>query len=287
VELDGLSVHAVSWRGEPRTGADDGRRLLLLHGLGGTTIHWELVGAGLAERLGAVVTAIDLAGFGRTRARPERATVAANAQLVTRYVERYGRAGLVGNSMGAAIATIVAAERPDLVSHLLLVTPVLPQPRSPEPPLPILPHNWPAAVPGLGVLAVKAYAAATPDTRVVDERLRRSFFDMRNVEPGIRARMVELTRERRAFAEAPYSYAAAARSMFWYLTAPGGSARDIGRVRCPTRIVHGEEDRLVPLALAEAALRRRPDWELKILRRCGHMPHLELPEAFIAASTDR
>src|SRR5207237_10861025 len=113
--------------------------------------------------------------------------------------------------------------------------------------------------------------------------LRGSFVDLRRVDPAIRARMIELTHERRAFGEAPYAYAAATRSMFWYIGAPDGSARDIARIRCPTLIVHGEQDRLVPLRLAEAALRRRPDWRLDVLRSCGHMPQLELPAAFVAA----
>jgi pimeloyl-ACP methyl ester carboxylesterase len=71
--------------------------------------------------------------------------------------------------------------------------------------------------------------------------------------------------------------------MFWYVTDPDGSARDITRIRCPTVIVHGDQDRLIPLRLAEAALRRRPDWRLTILPSCGHMPQLERPGAFIAA----
>jgi pimeloyl-ACP methyl ester carboxylesterase len=259
---------------------------LLLHGLGGTSLHWELAGGRLAEHRRAVVTAIDLAGFGRTRARSEQATVAANARLVVALLERHGPAELVANSMGAAVAMIVAAGHAELVTRLVLVTPVLPQPPWPEPPLPLLPHNWPAAVPGAGPLLVRAYAQATPDERVVDDRLRRSFFDMRRVDAGIRARMIELTRERRAFAEGPAAYAAAARSMFWYVTDPEGSARDVARIRCPTLIVHGQYDRLVPLRLAEAALRRRPDWRLRVMPRCGHMPQLELPEDFVAACAE-
>jgi pimeloyl-ACP methyl ester carboxylesterase len=286
IEVEGLAVHAATWSAAgagPGPGNTAERRMLLLHGLGGTLLHWELVAGGLADRFGAVVTAIDLAGFGRTRASSEQATVAANARLVTALLERYGSAEIVGNSMGAAVATIVAAGRPELVTRLLLVTPVLPQPTWPDPPVAILPHNWPAAIPGVGPLAVKAYAQATSDELVVDGKLRRSFFDVRRVDPRIRARLIELTRERRSFDEAPYAYAAATRSMFWYLTAPAGSARDIARVRCPTVIVHGEQDRLVPLRLAQAALRRRPDWALKILRSCGHMPQLERPQALIAA----
>jgi pimeloyl-ACP methyl ester carboxylesterase len=285
LHVHGLAVHAVSWgtRGAAPADRTGERRLLLLHGLGGTLLHWDLVGAALAERLRAVVTAIDLAGFGRTRADPEQATVAENARLVACLLERYGEAEVVGNSMGAAVASIVAAERPDLVTRLLLVTPVLPQPMWPEPPVPILPHNWPAAIPGLGALAVQAYAAATSDEQVVDDKLHRSFYDLRRVDPRIRAAMIRLTRERRGYGEAAYAYAAATRSMFCYLSAPDGSARDIARIGCPTVIVHGDHDRLVPLPLAYAALRRRPDWRLDVLRGCGHMPQLERPGAFIAA----
>ena len=281
LHVRGLAVNAVTWGDREAASAD--RRLLLLHGLGGTLLHWDLVGAALAERLGAVVTAIDLAGFGRTRADPEQATVDQNARLVACLLERYGDAEVVGNSMGAAVASIVAAERPELVTRLLFVTPVLPQPMWPEPPIPILPHNWPAAIPGVGALAVQAYAQSTSDEQVIDEKLDRSFHDLRRVDPRVRTAMIELTRERRGFGEAPYAYAAATRSMFWYLSAPDGSARDIARIRCPTVIVHGDNDRLVPLRLAHAALRRRPDWRLEVLHSCGHMPQLERPGAFVAA----
>jgi pimeloyl-ACP methyl ester carboxylesterase len=283
LEVDGTAVHTVSWGGVPERGGGEPRRLLLLHGLGGSTIHWQLVGAALADRLGAIVTAIDLAGFGRTRARAESASIGANSDLVTSLLERYGSAEVVGNSMGGAIALIVAARRPDLVSRLVLVTPTLPQPRWPYPPVAVLPHNWPAAVPGFGVLAIKHYAAAASDEQVVDDRLHRSFFDLRRIDQGIRQQMVELVKERRSFHEAAHAYAAAARSLFWYLASAGGIARDIARVPRPTLIIHGEHDRLVPLLLAMAARDERPDWNLEVVLDCGHLPQLELPAEFIAA----
>jgi pimeloyl-ACP methyl ester carboxylesterase len=285
LQLGHLSVHAVAWGvGDPvASSARAGRRLVLLHGLGGASIHWELVGPGLAERLNAAVVAVDLAGFGRTRATPSDATVFANAQLVARVLDLLGPSALVGNSMGGAVATQVAARRPDLVTSLLLVTPVLPQPPWPEPPVMQLPHNWPAAVPGLGALAVALYANATSDERVVDDRIRRSFHDPRRADQRVRGRLIELTRLRRRFAEAPYTYAAATRSLFAYATVPEGSIHDIARIRCPTTIVHGDHDHLVPLRLAEATLRRRPDWRLEVIPDCGHTPQLELPEPFLEA----
>jgi pimeloyl-ACP methyl ester carboxylesterase len=285
LEVGHLSVHAVVWGVDaplPRRGGA-GRRLILLHGLGGTSIHWELVGAALAGRLNGAVVAVDLAGFGQTRARPADATVFANAQLVTRLLEMLGPSELVGNSMGGAVAIRVAARRPDLVTSLLLVTPVLPQPPWPEPPVVQLPHNWPAAVPGVGPLAVALYANATSDERVVDDRIRRSFHHPCRVDQRLRCRLIELTRLRRRFAEAPHTYAAATRSLFAYATAADEGNQDIARIRCPTSIVHGDHDRLVPLRLAEAALKRRPDWRLEVIPDCGHTPQMELPERFLEA----
>jgi pimeloyl-ACP methyl ester carboxylesterase len=257
--------------------------MLLLHGLGGCTIHWELVAPALARRLSAEVTAIDLPGFGLTRAPALSATLPIAGEVVFGLLDAEGTADLVGSSMGGALATAVAAERPDLVGRLVLVTPAVPQPQWPEPAHPLLPHNWPAAIPGVGPLAVSAYAESTTDEQVVDDRIRRSFLDPRRIDPGIRARLVALVRTRRGFDEAPHAYAAATRSLFWYVTDPAGMARDIARVQAPTDIIHGAEDRLIPLPLAQAAIRRRPDWRLVVLEDCGHLPQLEAPQRFVAA----
>ena len=274
----------VNWGGRPATFARARRRLLMLHGLGGSNTVWELVGPRLAEELDAQITAVDLAGFGLTRAKPYSATVRANSVLVSGLLERYGEAELVGNSMGATVALMVAAGRPELVRALRLVTPALPQPSCGQPPVPILPHNWPAAIPGLGPLLVAQYAASSPDERIVDDRLRRSFFDPRRIDPTIRAALTALARARRNFPEAPHTYAAATHSLFSYLASPIALC-DLQCVQCPTQIIHGYEDRVIPLALAQAAVRARPDWKLDVIARCGHMPQLELPDEFISALT--
>lgn len=283
IDVDGLAVAAARWIGD--TVGPPERSVLLLHGLGASTIHWELVGAQLSRRLDADVTAIDLAGFGFTRAPASAATVEANAALATRVLELIGPSTVFANSMGAAVALPVAAARPELVRRLVLVTPVLPQPAPPEPAYPILPHNWPAALPVLGPLLVAAYAAQHSDSRVVDDRLRRSFFDPRRVHPEIRERMIALVRARRSFAEGPAAYANATRSLFAYVTDPERMARHVEDVRCPVLIVHGAHDRLVPVELASAALRRRPDWDLRVLEECGHLPQLEWPERFVSITS--
>jgi pimeloyl-ACP methyl ester carboxylesterase len=278
VDVDGLRVHYERWAPSRASAPEE---FLLLHGLGGSTIHWSLAAPLMVARLGAAVTAIDLPGFGLTRATASSATLDRAADLVAALLRRLGPAQLVGNSMGAAIAVAAAAQWPELVPRLTLVTPALPQAPWQDGLHPILPHNWPAAMPGFGPLAVAGYAAATSDKRVVDERLRRSFFDLRRVDGEVRKAMIELVRERRSFPEAPDTYAAATRSLFWYVTDPSGMGRDIARMTPATQIIHGADDRLIPLPLAEAALRQRPDWTLTVLSRCGHLPQLETPERFV------
>jgi pimeloyl-ACP methyl ester carboxylesterase len=52
------------------------------------------------------------------------------------------------------------------------------------------------------------------------------------------------------------------------------------RIRAPTLVVWGREDRLLPLAHGEAYARGIPRARLEILDRCGHLPPFELPERF-------
>ena len=54
---------------------------------------------------------------------------------------------------------------------------------------------------------------------------------------------------------------------------------DLGRITCPTLIVHGEEDFIVPAA-SELAQRRIPDAELVRIPGSGHYPFIEQPTVF-------
>jgi pimeloyl-ACP methyl ester carboxylesterase len=60
-------------------------------------------------------------------------------------------------------------------------------------------------------------------------------------------------------------------------------ARDLERLAAPAMIVHGQEDRIVPAALARWVARRSESIALAILDDCGHLPHLEIPGRFLDA----
>ena len=48
-------------------------------------------------------------------------------------------------------------------------------------------------------------------------------------------------------------------------------------------VIHGREDRLVPIGYAEAALAGHPDWEMRLLPKVGHVPQMEAPDRWLAA----
>jgi pimeloyl-ACP methyl ester carboxylesterase len=54
----------------------------------------------------------------------------------------------------------------------------------------------------------------------------------------------------------------------------------LSEVRAATLIIHGERDRLVPLAAAREAQRRIRGARLHIMQNCGHWPQRERPAEF-------
>jgi pimeloyl-ACP methyl ester carboxylesterase len=282
VDVDGVPVHVSTWR--PATAEPGAVPTLLVHGLGGSTINWHLVGQPFADAFGAPVHAIDLLGFGRTPLTAGRSTIDANADLLAAYLRTHGPARVVGNSMGGSIAVRVAARHPDLVDALVLVSPALPF-TSVRP--------TPRSVRNLAVFAIASLPYAGPwimDTRarrigaqrVVDSSLRASRIDPERMDQQVRAALVELTDWRHATGVAGRAYNDAISSLLRYLATR--MPADIGAVLAPTLVVHGRGDELVPLALAHAVGKRRPEWHVRALD-CGHLPPLEIPGRLVDVVT--
>ena len=277
-EVDGALVHTVRWG----NGASD-RQVLLVHGLGASTLSWQPTGSRLATALDATVTAVDLPGFGLTRLPPgQRAGLPENGRVVRDLLTRYlGPATVVGNSMGGALGVGLAARHPELVEALVLVDPALPQRGTP--PWRLMARFAPLMMPALGRRFIGYRARALGPVGLVDSTLEWSVARPERLDPALRTQMVELATARLAFPEAGTAFADAARSLFLYLQ--GRMPVDLDRVGCPTLIVHGELDRLVPVAAARAAAARRSDFALQVIDDCGHAPQIELPEQFLEVVT--
>jgi pimeloyl-ACP methyl ester carboxylesterase len=58
------------------------------------------------------------------------------------------------------------------------------------------------------------------------------------------------------------------------------------RIQCPTLLVWGEYDQLVPPAYGEAYRNHIPGAQLKLIRNCGHLPMFEKEAEFVATIAD-
>ena len=260
-----------------RRGPDGGEPGLFVHGLGGSATNWtDLMG----ELAGVVdAEAVDLPGFGFSPPPADgRYTVGAHARAVIAHLERRGRGPvhLFGNSLGGAVSTRVAADRPDLVRTLTLVSPALPSLRptkGSDPRLPLL------LLPGLSSIAVRRLAAQTPEQRARGV-LQLCFGDPSQIPPQRLAEAAEEVRRRNALAHTQDAFTLSLRGLIGsYL---GGSNRSLwakaARVKAPTLLVWGDRDRLVDVALAPRAARTYPDVRLLVLPGVGHVAQMERPE---------
>lgn len=272
IDIDG-PVHYVDYGG-------DGPPMVLVHGLGGSHLNWAAVAPLLAQR--HRVLAMDLAGFGRTPLGQRRATLAAHADLVARFIDAVAGAPvtLVGNSMGGLVSVMVAAAAAQRVRALVLVDAAHPPALGMRPDRHVVALFTLYMLPWLGSRFTRARVARIGPEVLVSEVLRLCGVEPGTLDPGLLGAHVTLERDRRAMAWSHDAFVAAARSIMYALARPGRAHRTADRVKAPTLVIHGDRDRLVPVATAKAAARRHR-WDLEILQDVGHVPQLEVPERFI------
>ena len=258
-----------------------GPSVLMVHGLAGSAINWIAVGPEIARTHRAL--AIDLAGFGQTPLLNRQATVGANANLVHEFIAAVVGEPvlLIGNSMGGHISILEAADHPDVVSAMVLVDPAIPgaHVRRPEPAM--LGVMAALSVPGLAQTILDRQSRALGPEGLVARAFAMVCADPGRLDPAVVEAHVQLTRERshlgrqngRALVQATRSIGLRmADPRFW---------TKVAAVRCPTLVIHGSLDRLIPVAAARELARRRPDWKLEILDGVGHVPMLETPGLFM------
>lgn len=114
--VEGYRIHYYT------LGPEDGRPVVLVHGLGGRAEDWEKL-APFLRRAGYRVYLPDLPGFGRS-AKPSdfSYSVTDQAKIVVGFMNMLGlkQADLGGWSMGGWIVQLVAANNPDRISRLML-----------------------------------------------------------------------------------------------------------------------------------------------------------------------
>lgn len=254
---------------------------LYVHGLGGSSQNWSSL---MAELDGAVDSeAVDLPGFGDSPPPDDGDySVTGHARAVIRYLDAAGRGPvhLLGNSLGGAVATRVAAVRPDLVRTLTLVSPALPELRVQRSAVP----TGLLGVPGVAALFTRLTREWTAEQRVRGV-MALCYGDPAKVSPEAFRHAVEELERRQ---QLPYFWDAMARSArgivnAYTLGGQHGLWRQAERVLAPTLLVYGGRDQLVGFRMARKAASAFRDSRLLTLPDAGHVAMMEYPDVVAGA----
>ena len=233
-----LHYRRSAWGSEGRT------QLVLIHGAGGSYLHWP---AEIRHLAGENVLAIDLPGHGASEGGGAE-TIDAYTGSVLEFMDYLdiGRAVIVGHSMGSAIAQRLSLDSPDRVRGLILigagtklsVYPKLIEDCSSE-------RTYPEAV-----SLVMGWAFS----------------------PQADRRLVELAGQR--MAEIPASVMLAD-----FKACDAFDVRnEVQEIQQPIIVICGEDDQMTPVRYSQFLVDKLTVASLEIVPHAGHMVMLEQPE---------
>jgi pimeloyl-ACP methyl ester carboxylesterase len=257
--------------------------IVMVHGLGGSHLNWVRIARPLTER--NRVIAIDLPGFGFSPAAGRRTSIEANTKVLDRFInETLGSPViLMGNSMGGAITILESAASPQAVAAVVLVDPALPRPAEvPDPQ--VAAQFLMYAFPGVGEVFLDISRRSRTDREFVERVVNLCFADPRRSSPEVMDAATELVAQRRRLMPSQdAAFLQAARSVVRAGLRPRHFKNAMRSLVQPVLLIHGDGDRLVPVAAARIAAAANPKWDTEILHDVGHTPQLENPDAVIHA----
>lgn len=267
--------------GAPHRDGREGREAaLFVHGLGGESIEFADVACALADRVDWY--ALDLPGFGESPPPSDQdLTIDAHARAVVDVIEVIGRGAvhLVGNSMGGAVATRVAAEHPALVRSLTLISPALPDLR---------PRLWSsqllvALIPWLGNRLMRMALLGDPQ-RLARQAVFFCYGNPRAVDGERLAEEIAAVRRRAALPHCVPVYQASFRGLMsaYFQRGPRSLWRQAEQIAVPTLLLYGGRDKLVDPRMARRAERTFPNARVVMMPDAGHVAHLEFPDRVAA-----
>jgi pimeloyl-ACP methyl ester carboxylesterase len=268
IEVDGLPICYLT--------AGTGPPLVLLHGAGDNALDWRWVMPALAAT--HRVYAPDLPGS------PDSARPAADyspaffERFVTAFADALGveRATFVGNSLGGLIALRLTLSEPARVNALVLVD-------SAGLGRAVNPVFTSVNVPGLGEAAIPFWRTPVGAYQRAWERTALLFAYPPESVPR------EWLAEQCRLALLP-GYLEAHLTALRALVSPLGQREvlvdRLPSVKMPTLVVWGARDRVFPECQAREAVVRLQEGSLALIPDCGHMPHVECPDRFLAALTE-
>jgi pimeloyl-ACP methyl ester carboxylesterase/putative sterol carrier protein len=257
-EADGLKLSAyVMGRGAP---------VVILHGLGGGKVSVFPLIAEIAESHRVIVP--DLPGHGESDKPVAEYSPRFYARVIRHLLDEVGadQAVVIGNSLGGRIALELALRSPMRVAALALLGPALPGLR------------WRYVMGFTRVFPSEFGAIPFPlRERWMRALLRRLFADPTAMpEKALTAAAHEFIRVYRSPA-ARMAFLASLRQIV--TERPEPFFESLRRIKQPTLVMFGEQDRIVPARLGARLAQRMPNAELVVLPNVGHVPQFEAARA--------
>ncbi|MFY9588513.1 MAG: alpha/beta hydrolase, partial [Actinomycetota bacterium] len=137
-------------------------------------------------------------------------------------------------------------------------------------------------VPGVGERFMRQRAKALGVEGVVRETMKLCCVDAERIDPAVLAYQIEISKERGDMEWANKAFLEAARSLLRRLARRERFLTTLKQISCPTLLLQGDKDRLVPLAAAKAVAAARPDWRMHVFEDTGHVPQLERAAEWLA-----
>ncbi len=275
-EPDGLFLQVNGLMVYTRDAGRSKPALILLHGLGSSTVSWDDVMEPLAQK--HRVVALDRPGFGLTSrpmagewggANPYSQTAQADMVVALMDQLHIQSAVLVGHSAGGTIAAVTALRHPERVAGLVFVDAAIYQ--------------------GGGAPAWVRPLLNTAQMRKLGPWIVHYMFGLRG-DQLIRSAWyapAKITPERLAAYRRPLQLANWERA-FWEVTLASQSldlSSRLNRLTVPTLVITGDADTWVATDLSRRLARELPQAQLAVIPQCGHVPQEEQPEEFLRAIT--
>ncbi|MBT9549760.1 MAG: alpha/beta fold hydrolase [Hydrogenophaga sp.] len=262
-----VAIHGASIR--CRDSGGEGPAVLMTHGIGESLEFWHRQFDDLGPSLRLI--AWDMPGHGLSDESADAMDLEGQARAAWSLLDHLGvqRVHLVGNSLGAAMSLRMAAQAPARVSSLVLANSAA---LGPE----VFGAFRLMALPWLGELMNR------PGPTAVAQQIKAIVLRPEAITPPVRTAIERNVRRPGAAAHFLKQLRAMTtlrgqREAVWTR-----SHQILQGLRVPTRIVHGEQDVVLPIAHSVRAHGLCKGSELVRLKDCGHTPQLEQPEVFNA-----
>ena len=234
-----------------------GPTVILLHGLGGSSVAWSFNIGPLAEKFHVVVP--DQIGFGKSDKPLVNYRIRTYVDFLDQFCKqlKIERATLVGNSMGGWIAAMFTASFPDRVDKLVLVDAAGYTPPKDFDMRTLFGLN-PTTREGMKILVSKVF-------------YNKAFQSDAAIDQAIAVRLA---------AGDGYTIKTITESII-----RGEDFLDdvVKTIKRPTLIVWGRQDGLVALADGERFNKDIAGSKMVVIEQCGHVPNAEKPGEFNAA----